>query len=227
MRVGVLGGTFDPIHVGHLTIAEEARVRLGLEQVVFVPTGQPWLKPEPPVAPSHHRYNMVCLAVASSPHFRTARNEIDRPGLTYTVDTLSELQDELGQDAELYFILGQDALEQFHQWKDPERVLELCHLAVVSRPGRQDAELLQDLFSRYPQAADKLKVLPTPLIDVSGTEVRQKATRGNSLRHYVPDAVEEYIRRHRLYQADHGWTLDSGPDGAVDTVLGKPSERYR
>jgi len=141
---------------------------------------------------------MVRLAVATNGHFEVARNEVDRPGPSYTVDTLGELSRELGATTELYFILGMDALQEFHRWRDPERVLELCKLVVVRRPGGQDFEL-QELCSRYPQAVNRVVALPTPLIDISGTDIRHRASAGLSLRYLVPDAVERYIRHHRLY----------------------------
>jgi nicotinate-nucleotide adenylyltransferase len=200
MRVGILGGTFDPIHIGHLIIAEESRIRLALDRVLFTPTGQPQLKSEPPIASALHRLNMVRLAVAGNPHFAVSLNEVDRPGPSYTVDTLGELSTELGATTELHFILGMDALQQFHLWRDPERVLELCKLVVVRRPGGQDFEV-QELLSRYSQAGNRVVVLSTLLIDISGTDIRHRAAAGLSLRYLVPEAVEQYIREHRLYIA--------------------------
>jgi len=203
MRIGILGGTFDPIHIGHLIIAEESRIRLGLDRVLFIPAGQPQLKAEPPVASALDRLNMVQLAMVGNDHFAVAHNEVDRPGPSYTVATLGELSRQLGENTELYFILGIDALQQFHRWKDPERVLELCKLAVVQRPGGQDFEL-QELFTRYTQAVDKVVVLPSPLIDISATDIRRRVAAGLSLRYLVPDAVERYIREHGLYHTAQG-----------------------
>ena len=120
MRIGVLGGTFDPIHLAHLIIAEEARVSLQLEEVVFVPAGEPWMKAGQPLSPAHHRFNMVRLAVSSNPFFRVSPIEIDRPGPTYTVDTLRSLVDEYEPGVELFFILGADAFSGFRRWKDPQ-----------------------------------------------------------------------------------------------------------
>ena len=148
MRIGILGGTFDPIHLGHLLIAEESRITLGLERVLFVPAGRPWLKEGQPLTDAVHRVRMVELATASNPHFQVRRNEVERPGPSYTVDTLGELRAELDPDAELYFILGLDALESFHRWKEPERVLDLCRLVVVGRPGYSEGEREQ-LLARY------------------------------------------------------------------------------
>ena len=199
MRIGIIGGTFDPIHLGHLIVAEEARVQLELAQVIFIPTGRPWLKAGQPLTEGTHRYNMLQLAVSSNPYFRAVRNEIDRPGPTYTVETLMELCAGLVPATELYFILGRDALAQFHLWKDPDMLLELCKLVVVSRPGYPDGDLLS-LTSRYPQAIDQVIVLPVPLIQLSGTEIRRRAANGISFRYHVPEAVERYIMEHRLYR---------------------------
>ena len=140
MRIGVLGGTFDPVHLGHLSMAEEARIQLGLERVLFLPAGRPWLKEEQPLTAVQHRVNMVRLAVDNNPHFEVCLEEIDRPGPTYTVDTLEQLTKGLDSTGSLYFILGLDAMEQFHRWKEPGRVVELCHLVVVARPLHQRFE---------------------------------------------------------------------------------------
>ena len=199
MRVGILGGTFDPVHLGHLIVAEEARVRLRLDRVMFIPAGQPWLKEGQPVTSPKHRLRMVELAVASNPFFKVLASEIDRSGPTYTVDTLEELRRSLGEDTGLYFIVGMDALEQFHRWKEPERLLELCNLVVVSRPGHQGVEI-NDLVGSYPQAGERLVLLTVPRIEISSTELRRRVAEGISIRYLVPEAVEQYIMAHGLYQ---------------------------
>lgn len=199
MRTGILGGTFDPIHLGHLLIAEESRVSLGLDQVLFVPAGRPWLKEGQPLTEACHRLKMVELAISSNPHFRVIRNEIERPGLSYTVDTLEELREELSGDAELFFILGLDAFESFHRWKDPDRILQLCRLAVVSRPGYGEEE--QDrLLANYRDQSDRICVLPVNNVDFSATEIRRRAAGGISFRYQVPEAVEAYIMEQGLYR---------------------------
>lgn len=199
MRVGILGGTFDPVHLGHLIIAEEARVRLHLDQVMFTPAGLPWLKEDQPVTPAKHRLRMVELAVASNPFFKVQASEIDRSGPTYTVDTLEELQGSLGKDTGLYFIVGMDALEQFHRWKEPERLLELCNLVVVSRPGHQGVDI-NEMVGQYPQAGERLVLLTVPRIEISSTEIRRRVGEGISIRYLVPEAVEQYILEHGLYR---------------------------
>ncbi|MCY4367594.1 MAG: nicotinate-nucleotide adenylyltransferase [Chloroflexi bacterium] len=198
MRTGILGGTFDPVHLGHLLIAEESRISLGLDQVLFVPAGRPWLKEGQPLTEACHRVQMVELAVASNPHFRVIRNEVDRSGPSYTVDTLEELREELPA-TELFFILGLDAFESFHRWKDPGRILELCRLVVVSRPGYSDEE--QDrLLATCGDQADRICVLPVHNVDFSATEIRRRASQGISFRYQVPDAVEAYISAQGLYR---------------------------
>ena len=199
MRIGILGGTFDPVHLGHLLIAEESRIGLQLDQVLFVPAGRPWLKEGQPLTEARHRVRMVELAIASNPHFQACRSELDRPGLSYTVDTLAELRAELTPAAELYFILGLDAFENFHRWKEPERVLELARLVVVSRPGYADEER-QELMARYREHGDRIRLLPVHTVDFSATEIRRRAAGGISFRYHVPEAVEDYILEEGLYR---------------------------
>lgn len=199
MQVGILGGTFDPVHLGHLIIAEEARARLKLDRVIFVPAGQPWLKAGQPLTAAQHRAHMVELAVASNPCFQVARNEVERSGLTYTIDTLEELQQELGTDATLHFIMGMDVLEQLHRWREPEKLLDLCQLVVVNRPGHQSVDV-GNVMRGYPQASGKVSLLSVPSIEISATEIRRRAARGMSFRYHTPEAVEQYILEHRLYR---------------------------
>jgi nicotinate-nucleotide adenylyltransferase len=203
MRVGVMGGTFDPVHFGHLILAEQARVQLELDKVIFMTAGQPWLREEQLLTPAKQRQEMVRLAIGSNPSFVASRQEVDRSGPTYTVDTLEEIRRDLGPDATIYFIVGLDALDQFHRWKDPERILGLCHLAAVRRLGWLEFDM-EGFVARYPQAAGKVELLSMPLVDISGTELRRRAAAGQSLRYLVPDAVAEYIQRGQLYQSGTG-----------------------
>ena len=199
MRVGILGGTFDPVHLGHLLIADEARVSLDLEEVLFIPVGNPWMKADMVLSPPHHRLNMVRLAIASNPFFRTSSMEIDRAGPTYTVDTLEELRHETGGEADLFFILGIDSLRELHSWKEPARVLELCTLVAASRPGREELDL-EFLDEIAPGASGNVNVLKGPKVEISGTEIRRRARMGLSVRYQVPEDVERYIRRYGLYR---------------------------
>ncbi len=201
MRVGILGGTFDPVHLGHLTLAEEARLKLGLDQVLFIPTGQPWLKEGQQLSSSKDRLEMVRLAVASNPHFRVSVDEVERSGPTYTVDTLKALRTKLGPDTELFFILGLDAMEHFSKWKEPEALLDLCQWVVVERPGHQGFDQA-GFLSKYPGSAGKITLLSMPLMGISGSEIRRRAKAGMSLRYFLPVGVAEYLHRHNLYRQD-------------------------
>ena len=203
MRVGILGGTFDPVHLGHLIIAEESRLSLALDRVLFVPAGQPWLKAGQPLTEASHRRQMVELAVASNPHFGCLSSELDRPGPSYTVDTLAELRADWGPDVELHFILGQDAFASFHRWKEPERLLELARLVVVSRPGYQEEQpdaITNRTLARYREQGDRITVLPVPMVDFSATEIRRRAAAGRSFRYQVPEPVDQYIIEQGLYR---------------------------
>ena len=201
MRIGVLGGTFDPVHLGHLAMAEEARLHVELDRVLFVPAGRPWLKEGQSLSALAHRVQMVRMAVASNPHFEISLEEVERPGLTYTLDTLQALQSQLGPGTDIYFLLGVDAMEQFHRWKEPAYLLELCHWVVVERPGHEIFDL-SGLISRYPAASGKVTVLSTPYVAISGSEIRRRAAAGTSVRYHIPDAVAEYIDRYGIYGAE-------------------------
>ena len=198
MRVGVLGGTFDPVHLGHLAIAEEARIKLDLDRFIFIPAGQPRLRADEYLTPAIDRLRMVELATGDNPHFQVCDIEIQRSGPTYTVDTLVELGQRFGPDTSLYFIVGADILGQFHRWKDPEKVLDACHLVVVSRPGHRDDDW-PEWFQGADSSKDKVTQLEIPMVDISGTEIRRRASLGESVRRLVPDLVVEYIQDRKLY----------------------------
>ncbi len=199
MRLGILGGTFDPIHLGHLLIAEESRIGLELDRVMFVPAGRPWLKEGEAITPACHRVRMVELATESNRCFQVHRGEVDRPGLSYTVDTLEELKEEQPPGTELFFILGLDAFEQFHRWKEPDRVLELCRLVVVSRPGYGEEER-ERLLARYRSHGDRICLLTVNNVDFSATEIRRRAAQGISFRYQTTERVEQYIQERGLYR---------------------------
>jgi len=189
----------DPVHLGHLFIAEEARLSLELEEVIFIPTGQPWMKSEIAVASGHHRLNMVRLAIASNPFFRASGIEVDRAGPSYTVDTLEEMKGQDHRDDDLYFILGVDLVEDLHRWKSPARILELCTLVVAPRAGYDDREASQ-VDSLSPGASSNVVFLDGPALGVSATEIRRRAAMRCSIRYMVPEAVEEYVARYGLYR---------------------------
>jgi len=198
VNIGILGGTFDPIHLGHLSIADAARNQAALERVLFIPARHPRLKQGEPLALVEHRLEMVRLAVADDSAFEVSDIEADRPGPTYSVDTLVELSANLGPASSLFFILGMDVLGQLHRWKDPERVLALCQLLVLDRPGEQDFDW-PEFYERVPEAKGRVQVVTAPLVDVSATDLRLKSAKGETLSGLVPDDVAEYIRKQKLY----------------------------
>jgi nicotinate-nucleotide adenylyltransferase len=199
MRLGVLGGTFDPPHVGHLILAEEARTRLQLERVLFVPAGDPWRKAGQEVTPVEHRLAMVRLLLASDPYFEVSTLEVERQGPSYTVDTLEALHRQYGPGLELYFILGEDALHDLPNWKEPARLISLAWLAVAPRPPER-GWTRAGLEAGVPGLSRRIVPLPMPTIDISSTALRERPRAGLSLRYLVPLAVEEYIRQHGLYR---------------------------
>lgn len=200
MRLGVLGGTFDPPHVGHLILAEEACLALGLGQVLFTPAGGPWRKAGQELSPREDRLAMVRLAVADNQHFAVSALEIEREGPSYTAETLTALRDQFGLETELFFIMGADSLADFPHWHEPQRILELARLAVAERPEPEDVALGEGLADDLARAMrEKVIWLRMPRIDISSTAVRDRVRRGLSIRYWVPPAVEEYIRQHGLY----------------------------
>jgi len=198
MNMGVLGGTFDPIHNGHLIVAEETRTRLNLAEVLFVPAGQPWLKADISILAAEHRVQMVRLAIADKSYFKLSTIEIDRAGLSYTVDTIGELQAQLGAGDELFFILGWDNLAEFPQWKEPSRLIKMCRLVAVPRVGYPIPDL-KPLEAIIPGVSQRVILSDKPEVDISASVIRQRAAQGLSIHHLVPEPVDEYIRRHKLY----------------------------
>ena len=198
MRLGVFGGTFDPIHVGHLKIAVGVRVQLGLDEVLFVPAGQPSLKSDRQVTDARHRLAMTSLAVATDPLSNVSDMEIKRPGPSYSVDTLEELARTRGC-RELYLIVGIDALAEVDRWHQPARILDLATIVAVHRHG---AESLHDLPMEAlgAMASEKVMVARTPRVDVSSTKIRDRVGQGLPINDLVPGPVQEYIAKHGLYQ---------------------------
>ncbi len=201
MRLGILGGTFDPIHIAHLIIAEEAREQLDLAAVVFIPAGDPWLKASGPLSPGDLRLDMVRRATASNPFFQVSDIEVKRSGPTYTVDTLVSLHSTWEVPTEAFFILGLDALIELPRWRDPERFVELCTPVVFTRSANSLAQL-EDVKAVVPGLREKLCVLEGPVIEVSSTEIRRRIAVGGSVRYMVPPEVSELIARHGLYKGE-------------------------
>lgn len=196
-RLGILGGTFDPIHHGHLVAAEEARHQLDLERVLFVPAGSPPHKPLQPITPAGHRLNMVELAIASNRHLAISHVDLDRSGPSYTVDTLDLLRAEWGPDALLFFIGGADLLADILTWHQPQRLIESCELAVVERPG---VELdLEPLEEQLPGLTARIHWVRMPGLDISSRDLRARVREGRPISYLVPRAVEAYILEQGLY----------------------------
>lgn len=190
-RLGVMGGTFDPVHHGHLVAASEVAARYDLDEVVFVPTGQPSFKQHQDVTVAEHRYLMTVVATASNPRFTVSRVDIDRAGLTYTVDTLRDLKTQR-PDAELFFITGADAVAQILTWKDADELFEMAHFVAVTRPGHA--------LSIDGLPAGRVSVIEIPALAISSTDVRARARAGAPVWYLVPDGVVQYIAKHRLYR---------------------------
>ena len=190
MRLGVMGGTFDPIHHGHLVAASEVQGLLGLDEVVFVPTGEPWQKEGRDVAPAEHRYLMTVVATASNPRFTVSRVDIDRGGPTYTIDTLRDLHAQR-PEAELFFITGADALTQILSWKDSDELWGLAKFIGVTRPGYELSEL--------GLPADRVDLQEVPAMAISSTDCRQRVRAAEPIWYLVPDGVVQYISKHHLY----------------------------
>jgi len=200
VKLGVLGGTFDPPHAGHLTLGEVALSHLALDKVLFIPAGEPWRKEGQEISLAEDRLAMTRLAVAGNPRFEASAVEIERPGPSYIVDTLGELLARHGPETELYVILGQDALLDLPNWKEPRRIVALAWLAVALRSPGRDLDVT-DLEAAVPGISRRLIVLPMSYVDVSATALREWARKGADLRDLVPPSVEAYIKEHALYQA--------------------------
>lgn len=191
-RIGVMGGTFDPIHHGHLVAASEVADTFGLDEVIFVPTGQPWQKDTSHVTDAEHRYLMTVIATAANPKFTVSRVDIDRPGLTYTKDTLTDLH-AAEPEAELFFITGADALSKIMSWKDISEVFQLAHFIGVTRPGYTVAD-----HDDVPEGA--VTIVEVPAMAISSTSCRNRVASGLPVWYLVPDGVVQYIAKYRLYR---------------------------
>jgi len=202
-----MGGTFDPIHHGHLVAASEVQSRFGLDEVVFVPTGNPWQKSRDEVSPAEHRYLMTVIATASNPRFTVSRVDIDRQGPTYTIDTLRDLQAARPQ-AELFFITGADALAQILSWKDVHQLWPLAHFVGVTRPGHE--------LSGTGLPAGGASLLEVPAMAISSSACRERVVAGEPVWYLVPDGVVQYIGKHRLY-----------PKGARESLVSPPTPLRR
>jgi nicotinate-nucleotide adenylyltransferase len=208
-RIGVMGGTFDPIHLGHLVAAEEARWQFDLDTVVFVPTGRPWQKPFG-VTPAEDRYEMTLIATASNSAFTVSRLEIDHEGPTYTVATLRRLRDQQDESTHLFFITGADAVLQILTWKEPDQVLALAEFIAATRPSFD----LDRLVNQVPGAAGRVHRMDIPALAISSSDIRARVARGAPIQYLVPDGVARYIQQHGLYRTTPGPDSPVPPPGS-------------
>jgi nicotinate-nucleotide adenylyltransferase len=200
MRAGVFGGTFDPIHMGHLAVARSIQTTLKLDKVIFVPAGQPWMKAGTPVLPVKDRVAMVRLSVARRKAFELSTVEADRPGPSYAVDTMDTLRRQLGTGSDLFFLLGSDALMDIAKWKEPQRLIRLCQLVAFARPGCQLLRM-EALEVAVPGVSKRVISVKVPQVDIRATDIRRRVAEGRSIQRLVPRAVERYIMEHGLYGA--------------------------
>jgi nicotinate-nucleotide adenylyltransferase len=206
-RLGVMGGTFDPIHHGHLVAASEVASRFELDEVVFVPTGRPWQKEAREVSGSEDRYLMTVIATASNPRFTVSRVDIDRPGLTYTIDTLRDLQTERGDNVDFFFITGADALAQILTWRGVEDLFDLAHFVGVTRPGH---DLNEPPIERL---QGRLTLIEVPALSISSTDCRDRVSAGDPIWYLVPDGIVQYIAKRGLYHPEDHDHDDHGHGG--------------
>ncbi len=198
--IAIMGGTFDPIHNGHLVAAEAVRHRFQVDKVVFIPTGRPAHKEGKQVTHNEHRYLMTVLATMRNENFDVSRIEIDRPGKTYTIDTIEQLKALCRSDVRLYFITGADAIHQIMSWKEPERLLSLCDFVAVTRPGYQKNKLFEDIGELRDKFASRIHYMEVPALAISSSDIRNRIRRGEPIKYLLPQEVEDYIYKFGLYQ---------------------------
>lgn len=201
MRLGIMGGTFDPIHFGHLICAEQAREQFDLDYVVFMPTGNPVFKLDRHVSDAEDRYNMVVIATRKNPMFDVSRMEIDRGGITYTSDTLQEMEQKVPKGTELFFITGADAIISVLKWKNSDLIIKLAHFVAATRPGYDYSEL-QEKVENSPEMRGRVSFFEVPGLAISSTDLRERVRAGKSITYMTPVSVASYIKSHRLYIDD-------------------------
>ena len=194
-----MGGTFDPIHYGHLVTAEAARVKYGLNYIIFVPSGKPPHKKERKVTESNHRYLMTLLATATNPYFEVSRIEVDKDGYTYTIDTIKKFKLEFGSDTDFYFITGADALNEIFTWKNPEELLRICKFVAAARPGYNKEELFKEIELLKENYNSKVSFVEVPSLAISSTDIRQRVKNNLPIKYLLPESVETYIYKNKLY----------------------------
>lgn len=198
-KYGIMGGTFDPIHVGHLVIAEEIRCKFKLDKVIFIPAGNPPHKDFSKVTCGDYRYEMTLLATISNPYFDVSSIELDREGITYTIDTIKELKKSCKDEAEFYFITGADSLLELSTWKDVDKLLNMCKFVAATRPGFQMSKIetkVRELESKYNKS---IYTVTVPALQISSTDIRNRVREGITVKYLLPESVESYIIKHKLY----------------------------
>ncbi|WP_105617947.1 nicotinate-nucleotide adenylyltransferase [Vallitalea okinawensis] len=199
-KIAVMGGTFDPIHYGHLVTAEAVRHQYNIDQVLFVPTGHPPHKRNRAITDAQHRYLMSILATETNPHFFVSRIEIDRQGLTYTIDTIKELKEQYRQDTEIYFITGADAFLEIFTWKQAEELLEICNFIAATRPEYPKEDLVASIAQIEKNYRAKFNFIEVPALAISSSEIRNRVSSGEPIKYLLPEAVENYIEKYQLYK---------------------------
>ncbi|MCQ4574221.1 MAG: nicotinate-nucleotide adenylyltransferase [Candidatus Brocadiales bacterium] len=202
MRIGILGGTFNPVHIGHLIIAEEVYHRHGLDRVQFIPSGQPPHKNADDIVDARHRYEMVALAIKDTDHFDVSDVEISREGKSYTIDTVEAHPELYGRDSDPHLIIGTDTVNELPTWKEIKRLAELCRIVVVNRPGNtlDNLNQLVPILGREKVEEIRRIQVEIPPVDISSTEIRRRLRSGLPISHMVPQNVELYIKKHGLYR---------------------------
>lgn len=199
-RIGVMGGTFDPIHIGHLVTAEAVRLEYNLEKVIFIPASQPPHKQNSTVTPAFHRYIMTVMATYSNPFFFVSDMELNRPGPSYTLDTMRALIAQYGDNSDFYFITGVDAVQDLATWHNVEELLDICHFVAATRPGCIGT--IDNVIQYFgAKGQERIHRLATPELEISSTDIREKVKKGLSIKYIVPESVESYILKENLYHA--------------------------
>ena len=198
-KLAIMGGTFDPIHIGHLTTAEEVRNEFGIDQVVFIPTGHPPHKDARQVTHSEHRYLMTVLATVENPHFNVSRIEIDRPGTTYTIDTIEKIKELYGANIRIYFITGADAVHEILTWERVDELMKICEFVAVTRPGYKRRQLKEKVEELKEFFECKVHYLEVPALAISSSDIRERVEKDKPIQYLVTQAVEKYIQKFKLY----------------------------
>ncbi len=198
-KLAIMGGTFDPIHTGHLMTAEEVRHEFGIDQVVFIPTGHPPHKDNEEVTHSEHRYLMTVLATVENPHFNVSRIEIDRPGKTYTVDTIKAFKEMYNSNLKIYFITGADAVHEILTWKHVAELMKICEFVAVTRPGYNKNQLKSKIEELRKDFECTVHFLEVPALAISSSDIRGRVKNGRPIQYLVPESIEKYIQKFKLY----------------------------